>query len=147
MASVPEETVSFLRRRLPPVAAVDPNRVQRLIADLDSNVASVREAAAKQLDELDDLAVVQLRAVPKSLSLEVQRQVTRLVEKLERPKLTGQDARAVRAVEVLEQVASPAARRLVEEWAGGAAEARLTREADAARKRLAAGPSGSEARP
>src|SRR5262245_16072720 len=142
MASVPEETVSFLRRRLPPVAAVDPSRVQRLVADLDSNVASVREAAVKQLDDLDELAVVQLRAVPKTSSLEVQRQVTRLLEKIERPKLTGQDARPLRAVEVLEPIGSPAARKLIEEWAGGAAEARLTREADAARKRLAAGPRG-----
>jgi WD40 repeat protein len=129
MVSVPDETVTFLKRRLAPVAPVALSRLQRLIADLDSNVASVRDAATRQLDELDDLAAAELRAAAKSPSAEVQRRATRLLEKIERATLSGPDARLIRAVEALEQIGTPAARKLLGELAGGAADARLTREA------------------
>ena len=45
--------------------------------------------------------------------------------------------RAVRAVEILEWIATPEAVRLIDELAKGAADARLTREAAAAKRRLA----------
>jgi hypothetical protein len=48
----------------------------------------------------------------------------------------GDVLRSVRAAEVLERIGTPEARRLLGQLATGAAEARLTREAKAALKRL-----------
>jgi hypothetical protein len=45
--------------------------------------------------------------------------------------------RQTRALEALEQIRSPEARKLLERLAAGAPEARLTREAQAALERLA----------
>lgn len=50
--------------------------------------------------------------------------------------LAGEGLRQVRAVEALEYQGSAEARRLLQTLAGGAADARLTREAQAALRRL-----------
>jgi hypothetical protein len=55
---------------------------------------------------------------------------------LEAQETAPESLRAVRAVEVLEWIATPNARRLLDELAKGADDARLTREAVAARNRI-----------
>ena len=61
-----------------------------------------------------------------------------LLSRLERPALSPEELRALRAVELLEQLDTPGARRLLRSLAGGAAGARLTREAKEALDRSAA---------
>jgi hypothetical protein len=66
----------------------------------------------------------------------VRRRVERLLEQHERGRLAPETLRAVRAVGVLERIATAEARKVLEALAGGAAEARVTAEARAALERL-----------
>lgn len=61
--------------------ALDPKRIQRLLADLDSDEFAVREAASKALDGLDQQAKPYLeRALKSAQSLESRRRVQRILE-------------------------------------------------------------------
>jgi hypothetical protein len=77
-----------------------------------------------------------LRKASESASLEVRKRVQRLLDRLDRPVVTGPGARPVRAVELLERIGTAKARKLLAELAGGAMQARLTQEAQGALKRL-----------
>jgi hypothetical protein len=59
-----------------------------------------------------------------------------VLERLRGPVTRPDVRRALRATAVLEDLATPAARKLLEELAAGAPEARLTRDAQAALARL-----------
>jgi hypothetical protein len=69
-------------------------------------------------------------------SVEVRRRMTDLLKKVAAATPTPEEVRAIRLVEALEQAGTAAARRLLADLAGGAAAARLTREAQAALQRL-----------
>src|SRR5262249_20095940 len=56
LSASPAEAVAYLRTRVTPVPVVEEKRLARLIADLDSAQFSVREKAAKELDQLDESA-------------------------------------------------------------------------------------------
>ncbi len=114
----------------------DAPRIRRLIADLDSEQFTVREAAVKELEKLDDAAFALLRqALKNKPSLELRRRIEPL---LSVPWLVQapEKLRQIRAVTVLEQSGDAEARKVLERLAGGAAEARQTREAKAALQRL-----------
>jgi hypothetical protein len=119
---------------LRPVALADSGRLKRVLADLDSADFSSREKAGQELADLGEAAEPALReALNGKPSLEVRQRLERLLETLER----RTKLRAVRAVEVLEGVGSPDARRLLERLARGLSGARLTQEAKASLGRLA----------
>jgi RNA polymerase sigma factor (sigma-70 family) len=136
-----EQAVPWLRERLRPVPAVPARRIAELVADLDNARFKVRDRAARELEQLEDLAGAALRralaAGPASgkSSEEHRRRVAALLKKLEEPLTSGERLRAVRAVEVLEQIATLAARQELQRLARGAPAARLTREAAAALRR------------
>jgi replication-associated recombination protein RarA len=75
-------------------------------------------------------------AATKSVSLEVRRCVRQLLEKLGRSPPPPRQLQALRAIEVLEYLGTPEARRLLTSLAQGATHARLTQEAKAALERL-----------
>jgi WD40 repeat protein len=135
-----EQGVAFLREHLRPAPRTTPERLTRLVADLDSESFAVRRRAGRDLEELGEVAEPALRRVLASgPSAEVRRQVEGLLEKLP---LTAsfERLRQFRGVEVLEALGTPDASRLLEALAAGAPEARLTREARAAADRLARRP-------
>ncbi len=140
MAEQQAAAVRLLRKHLSPVPPVALDRLNRLIQDLDSNDAAVRDLATGQLAGLDELARAALQRAAGSPSAEVRKRVKNLLERLDRGELSGLQARPLRAVEVLEKVASPGARQLLAELAHGAADAVLTRGAADALRRLAARP-------
>jgi hypothetical protein len=74
-------------------------------------------------------------ALEKRPSLEVRRRIDRLLEKL--ADLSAEQRRAIRSVELLEQLGTPQARALLRKLSSGATGARLTRDAKAALGRLA----------
>jgi RNA polymerase sigma factor (sigma-70 family) len=130
------EAVALLKERLRPAAEADAKRVDRLLADLDSDEFAVRETAAKELEGLAEGAEPALRrALAGRPSAEVRRRVEGLLEKLDGTR-SPEQLRAVRALEALEHVGTEEARRLLRQLAKGAPEARLTREARAALGRL-----------
>ena len=71
-------------------------------------------------------------------SAELRRQASRLLDRLSPGLPPGETLRQVRAVEALELIGTPEARRLLEELAAGEPAARLTREAASSLRRLAA---------
>jgi WD40 repeat protein len=138
LAATPDKAVPFLRQRLRRVPPVDTRRLTQLIADLDSNSFEARRSASEELEKLGDLAEAALQKVLKSQpSLEVRQRAVRLVERLQGPVRSPEQLRALRAIEVLELIGSPAARELLDQVALGAPESRVTAEARAAAERLA----------
>ncbi len=142
LAEVPDgAAVSFLRQRVKPVRDADFEKVRKHIADLDSDTFEVREKAYKRLEELGGAAAPALRqALEKNPPLEVRRRLETLLAQpaaLVRP---PEVLRRLRAVQVLEQVASKEARDVLAELAGGADHAPETREAKAALERLSRQP-------
>jgi WD40 repeat protein len=137
LSAAPEEALRLLKARLKPVEPVDPERIRRLLADLDSREFTVRQAASRALKQIGDQAEPHLRAALEGKpSLELRR---RIEEIFERPQLppAPESIRCLRALQVLEQVGTPEALRLLQAQARGAAGARETRAAQAALERLA----------
>jgi WD40 repeat protein len=140
LAGDPARTLPHLRKHVRPAAApagADAARVGRLIEDLDSDDFATREKASAGLEKLCPAAVPTLRkALGKPASLEVKRRLTKIVTRFDREEVSPDEWRDLRAVHVLEEIASGEARKLLKELAGGAAAARLTQEARAALARL-----------
>jgi hypothetical protein len=134
LAEVPDQAVPFLRQRVHPVRPPDAKRLARLLAELESDHYEERERAEEELAALDRLAVPALRAALRSKpSLELALRARRLLALIDARGLPPQQALGLA---VLEDIASPAARRLLRELAAGAPDARLTRHAQAALARL-----------
>jgi WD40 repeat protein len=128
--------VSVLQKVLRPVKAGDTQKVQNLLRDLASDTFSVRQRASRELEALAEGAEPMLRkALEGDLPLEIRRRVEQAIEKLD-PLQSAERLRALRAVEVLEWIGSPAAKRLLETLAGGIPGARLTQEARVSLGRL-----------
>jgi RNA polymerase sigma factor (sigma-70 family) len=133
MAAAPAQSVPFLKQRLRPVLPADPHRIAQLLANLDSNRFTVREKASRELEQLGARAMPALRkALEGKPSAEARRHLERLLAKAEAIPLSER-----RAVEVLERMDTPAARKLLRDLSQGVQQAWLTREARAALARLA----------
>jgi hypothetical protein len=65
-------------------------------------------------------------------TLEMRRRLDVLLDRIDRRELTGEQLQAVRAIDVLECIATPAARELLESLARGTLEALRSCEAQAA---------------
>jgi WD40 repeat protein len=132
LARAPGAAVPFLRGRLKPVPPVPPERLRRLLAELDGADFAARRRAAAELEELADAAASELRqALAAAPSAELRRALKAALGGLGTARL-----RALRAVEALEWMGTPEAARLLDELAHGAPGATLTTEAAASRDRL-----------
>jgi RNA polymerase sigma factor (sigma-70 family) len=141
LTAAPGQALPLFRQHLRPVVAPEAERVRRLIHDLDSDRFAVREQAAREVEQLGELAEPELRqALEGRPSAEVRRRIEGWLKEWEGGVLAPERLRLLRAVEVLEKTGNPEARRLLEVLAGGAADARLTREAAASLRRLARRP-------
>jgi WD40 repeat protein len=136
LAERPAAALPFLARHVHRVQDVEPERLVKLIADLDSNTSATRDRAGKELERFGEVAGPALRKAVQSPSVEVRRRAERLLTLLDQPALSGAEARQVRVVELLETIGSPDCIRMLEDLAAGSAEARLTREARGALGRL-----------
>jgi hypothetical protein len=137
LASSPARSVALVRKHLQPAVAPDAERLQKLIADLDSEKFAARNQATKELKALGDLASPALRkSLEGDTSPETRRRIEELLEKLKSVELTGDPLRAARAVALLECISTSDARRHLESLAAGMPETRLTRAATAALERL-----------
>ncbi len=133
LAGDPARAVPLLAARLRPVAAADAGRVAALIADLDGDRFAAREAASQELAGLGDVVVPALRrALASGPGPEARRRLNLLLE--EAGTWPPGRLRPWRALEVLERIGTPEARRVLQSLAGGLAGTRLT---DGARDSLA----------
>ena len=123
------QSVSFLKDRLQPCLKPTSKDIALLIADLDSNSFVVRRKATKELEGVGDPVVPALRKkLAENPSLELRHRIEQLLDTWK--PLSGDFLRGVRAVEVLENIGSPEAMKVLEKLATGAEDARLTRELD-----------------
>jgi len=138
IAAAPD-TITLLESKLQPAAAVAGERIDRWINDLDSDQFAVRSKASHELAELAGQAEPALRKRLRSqLSVELRRRIEGLLDKLEQPP-SGDEIRALRAIEVLEHIGTTEAQRLLRSLARGAAGANSTREAQCSLERLTRG--------
>jgi RNA polymerase sigma factor (sigma-70 family) len=136
LCACPEQAVSLIKERVRPQKPADPGRLERLLADLRSDRFGRRQRAQSELARLGGLAEPVLRkALLDDPPLGVRQRLERLLTLLRQPP-PGGPLRELRAVEVLELIGSPAARQVLKTLAGGAPDARLTREARRASRRL-----------
>jgi hypothetical protein len=129
---------------LKPVSALDPDRVAKLIGDLDAPAFAARERATKELEGLGELAEPALRqALARPASEEARGRLTKLIEHPPVwPERDPERLRALRAVSVLGHIGDTDARKVLDALAAGAPSARLTQEAKASSKRLIERPEG-----
>jgi len=142
LARAPEQSGRLLRAKLRPVAGpADPRRLAHLIADLDDDLFAVRQKASAELGKLGEVAEGPLRrALQRPRSPEVHWRVGLLLKRLEKMPQSPERLRQLRAVETLEYMDTPAAKKLLQRLARGQPGAWLTEEAKATLKRLAQRP-------
>jgi RNA polymerase sigma factor (sigma-70 family) len=138
LAAAPDRAVVLVRRELKPApAAPTDDQLDRTFADLDSEDFATRAKASRRLAEFGELAVPGVRKrLARPVTLEVRRRAQEFLDRFDPPNPSPDRLRQLRAVELLEGVATPAARDVLSELAKGAAEAPLSREAAAALERL-----------
>jgi WD40 repeat protein len=133
-------SVGFLEKMLNQQVAArqSPQKeILRWIIDLDDEDYTVREKASAQLERLGDRPEALLRkALACPPSLEVRRRIEPLLEKQKKAIPVGNSLRALRAVEILELVATPEARALLNALSRETNWRLLAAEADAAHARL-----------
>ena len=135
LAAVPEQAVPFLKQRVRAIPIPDAKRLDRLIRELDNNRFEARARATEELAELEDAAEAVLKkALAAKPPLEVKRRIEELLRRLAHRTPSPDQLRALRAVEVLRTIGTPAALDLLKELAGGAPSAQLTRKAQAVLK-------------
>jgi len=135
LAAVPDRAAPFLDESLRGVNE-KARSIAKLIADLDHARFAIREKATKELIDLGPAVRSALEnALEGKMSLDARRRIQDILAKLPKQSLP-QLVRDLRALEALERMATPAARTVLKRLAGGPAEDRLTREAQAALDRL-----------
>jgi hypothetical protein len=133
LTAEPVQAVPLLRERLQPMTD-DTIRIDKLVADLDSDAFDTREAATSELTRLHYRAEPVLRRALEGRQWPEKRR--RLQAILAAPKRPPAEAlRILRAIDVLERVGTPEAQRVLEKLAGGA-DGCETHEAKASLERL-----------
>lgn len=129
----PKEAVPFLKDRLPPLSVADSKRVAPLLVALDSEQFAERDKAMAELEKLGLAVEPALRAALNAKpSLEVRRRIETVLEKL----ASGPRLRFLRAMEILENIAAPEARQVLEIMSQGPTELWPTHEARASVRRM-----------
>jgi hypothetical protein len=138
LVATPAESVPFLRERLQFISADAAKRAPQLLGDLGSMEFPVRQQADGELEKLGDAAAPALREfLDGKPPLDAQQRAERLFAAATRPIAESPERlRQLRALTVLELLATPEARRLLEAYGQGAKDTLLTRESKASLARL-----------
>jgi hypothetical protein len=132
---------ALLREKIP-AARLDarPERITRLVADLDAPGFAARDGATRALAALEGNArPALLAALAKKPALESEQRIRGLLARLD-AEPEGDQLRVARAVQALELQGSGAARAVLREWSEGTPGLRLTEAARAALARLRPSP-------
>ncbi len=138
LVKTPVQSIDFFNRNLRPVLRLSPERINQLIAELDSDTFSERESASLELLQLGRSVEPALRkALTKSPTLECRHRIDILLKNM--PDFTVKHPellRILRSIWVLQRIGTPEARSLLEKLASGESAARQTQEAKAALRLL-----------
>jgi WD40 repeat protein len=133
----PDGAVRLLGERLKIAEAPDFAQIDRWLKDLSNGSFAVRERAFQGLRALGEFAEQPLRkALEGKLELESKRRIESLLGKLDERVTSPEKLRQIRGVEVLEMLATPAAKAVLERLAKGRPEQRQTRDAQESLSRL-----------
>ncbi len=136
LKAAPEAALALFSKHLRPAPAVNEAEVRRLLDEIDAPRFAVRSLAARSLEAIGLPALPILRqALTGQPTLEVRRRIERLVEAMEDVMLSAEELRQGRAVEVLEHLGTPAAKRLLKALADGTPGALQTQAARSALSR------------
>lgn len=136
LTAAADQSVRFCVERLHAVPSAG-TRLQQLIADLDSDQFSVRDAATRELSALgQDAAAAMVQAMKARPSLEARRRMDRLLEGICSQPLASESLRQQRAIGILERIGTKSAREALHTLAAGPPETLITQEASAALRRL-----------
>jgi WD40 repeat protein len=140
LARYPTEATALVKANLPATTAkkIDAAEIDKLIADLDNDDFNRREQASKALREMGKPASAALtKALEATQSTERKRRLTELLDALKVKGPRPEMVRPTRALELLERIATPEAKQVLEGLAKGDPDAPLTHDAKATLKRLA----------
>jgi RNA polymerase sigma factor (sigma-70 family) len=134
----PGQAATLAGKTLKPAATPDPERVAKLLDDLNSNRFDVRQKATRELEAFGDVVGPELaRRLDSDLPLEVRQRLESLRKRIAQAPTRGSLVGELRVIELLELLATPQSRGVLEGVARGAPGARLTAEARASLQRLA----------
>src|SRR5262249_33139751 len=138
LATMPDRAVALLREQLKPApAAPTAAALDRIFADLGGDDFATREKATKELAGFGESAVPGGRKkLEGETSPEQNARALAFLKEFDRAANSPTRIRQGRAVELLEGLGTPEAKKFLTELAGGAAGAPLTLDAAAALKRL-----------
>ncbi|HEX3147971.1 MAG TPA: WD40 repeat domain-containing protein [Gemmataceae bacterium] len=127
---------ALLRSKIAPVKHASAAQMQKWIADLGAPRYATRESATTALRDLGRRVEPELRTLrAKTTDDEVRNRLDSLLVNLPRERTAAERVNA-RAVAAMELAGTAEAKKLLAEWASGAAGARLTIDAKAALKRM-----------
>ena len=130
--------IAFLGKHVEAEAGIPEIRVRELIQQLGSDRFREREESQRRLAELGEPIVNVLRKeADRSTDTEIQERLRRLIDHPGQrvPLPTGKAIQVLRTIEVLEQIGTPTARKVVERLSKGAEGFPATQEARAALRR------------
>ncbi len=120
LADAPGPALALLEERLQPrPAPPDPRRLEQLVGQLDSDSFAERERASQALAEAGPAAEDVLRkTLERETTTEVRMRVRELLGRIAKNGVASERLRALRAIEVLERIGTPAAKQLLRDLAG-----------------------------
>ncbi len=129
LLGAPKEAAAFLKNHVLPTQNPNVERIKLLLNRLDANDFQTREAAERELAKLDEGAEAALRdTLAGKPSAEMRSRSQRLLAAIEKDEPYADGLRALRAVQVFEQIGSPDARTVLKGLADGS-PGRLSRVA------------------
>jgi hypothetical protein len=137
LVAAPAQAVPFIKERLQSTeASLSPERLARLVADLDADAFKVRERATQELADAGSYAADLLRkALANKPSLEAKRRMERLLDRLDKDGFSER-LRSLRAIEVLERIGTPQAKDVLHELNHKSLPAELREEIEASLRRM-----------
>ena len=138
LSAHPKQAVSLLQRQLRPITEADGRAIRQMLLDLDSGEFGVREKASRRLRELGLAVEPALRdCLRMTSSAEVRKRIHALMLALRSGSLPVEERRRMRAIQVLEMIATEDAARFLADLAKGTMLANQTNMARQALERLA----------
>jgi WD40 repeat protein len=122
LARAPDHALAVLRRQVKPAPAdPTPAEMDRIFADLDSASFATREKAAEELSEYGEAVAPAVRKrLERAVPPEAKRRALEFLEELDRSIPLPARVRQIRAVELLEGIGTPDAKKFLTELAGAA---------------------------
>jgi len=137
LLAAPGQTVPFLAKTLGPAKAAAPEKIDRLIADLNTDDFAVRQKASAELEKLGDQTHAALRrALAGNPTLEARRRIERVMEATADEDAKPERRQVLRALDILAQLGTHQAREVLRSVATGPPHARVTEAAKEALKRV-----------